>query len=68
MSSELSVSSLARTIDHSFLRADATEEQLARVCAEAIEWGFATVAINSSPVAFCAERLAGTPVGIPPSI
>jgi deoxyribose-phosphate aldolase len=60
----LTVTTLAGAIDHSCLAADATEEQLARACDEAVEWGFATVAINSSPVPFCVERLAGSAVKV----
>ena len=64
MSGQLTVSGLAGCIDHSFLRADATEAALARICDEAIEWGFAAVAVNTGPVVFCAQRLEGTGVGL----
>jgi deoxyribose-phosphate aldolase len=64
MQGALTVKSLAGMIDHSLLRADATDAEFERHCREAIEHGFATVAVNTAPVAFCAERLAGSGVGI----
>ncbi len=48
---------LASKIDHTLLKADATELELTRLCQEAKEFGFATVCVNSSRVAFCAKLL-----------
>jgi deoxyribose-phosphate aldolase len=55
---------LARIIDHTQLRAYATEVDLRELCEEAIRHGFATVAVNPGWVSFCAKKLAGTPVGV----
>lgn len=53
---------LARLIDHTLLRADATPAEVVKLCAEARAHGFATVCVNSSQVALAARELAGTPV------
>lgn len=60
----LSGAQVARYIDHTLLKADATPEAVAALCAEAAEYDFASVCVNSSHVALCAEKLAGsrTPV------
>jgi deoxyribose-phosphate aldolase len=60
----LTAARLAGMIDHSLLRANVTETELAQCCREAAENGFATVAINTAPVGFCAAQLRGTTVGI----
>jgi deoxyribose-phosphate aldolase len=49
--------SLAAKIDHTLLKADATEQELTKLCEEAKECGFATVCVNSSRVLFCAKLL-----------
>ena len=54
--------SLAPYIDHSMLKADATEEVLARYCREAKENGFASVCVNSTNIPFVVRELAGSPV------
>lgn len=55
---------LARIIDHTQLRAYATEVDIRELCEEAVQYGFATVAVNPAWVSFCAKKLAGTPVGV----
>lgn len=59
---------LARLIDHSRLRANATQTQIQQACDEAVEHGFACVTVNPSWTTFCAKRLKGTGVGINPTI
>ena len=39
--------SLNKMIDHTLLAANATREQIARLCDEAVEHGFASVCVNS---------------------
>ncbi len=51
-------------IDHTVLKPDATEADLRKLCAEAAEYHFATVAINSCWTALAHELLEGTGVGI----
>ena len=36
-----------KLFDHTILKADAREEDVARVCREAVEYGFASVCVNS---------------------
>lgn len=49
---------LARVIDHTLLKADATPAELEQLCAEAVTHGFATVCVNASNVGLCAALLA----------
>ena len=62
---------LARFIDHTLLRADATYSDIDRLCDEAAQYGFASVCVNPIFVRRCAERLSGkssvvcTVVGFP---
>jgi len=49
---------LARLIDHTQLRAYATELDIRELCNEAVEHGFAAVSINPAWTSYCAKRLA----------
>jgi deoxyribose-phosphate aldolase len=53
---------IASTIDHTLLRADATQAEIDALCGEAIENRFASVCVNSTWVRRCAEILAGSGV------
>lgn len=53
---------LARTIDHTILRADATRADVAKVCREAREHGFYSVCVNPVHVPDVAAALAGSDV------
>jgi len=55
---------IARLIDHTLLKPDARPEQVEQLCAEAVEWGFATVCVNSCHVSLCRRRLEGTAVRV----
>ena len=55
---------LAKYIDHTLLKADATEAQIRTLCAEAREHGFASVCVNPTWVALCAELLQGSGVAV----
>jgi len=55
---------IAATIDHTLLSATSTEEDIRRVCAEAKQYGFATVCVNPYWVPAAASELAGSPVGL----
>ncbi len=48
---------VARLIDHTLLKPDATREQIRRLCAEARQYGFATVCVQPVWVRLCAEEL-----------
>ncbi|MGZ6144373.1 MAG: deoxyribose-phosphate aldolase [Myxococcales bacterium] len=51
---------LAPYIDHTLLKADATRDDLVKLCDEARKYGFATVCVNSSNVALCSRLLQGS--------
>ncbi len=52
----------AKLFDHTLLKADATKEQIVRVCEEAKQYGFASVCVNSFYTALAAKELKGTDV------
>ncbi len=51
---------LARMIDHTLLRPEATATQIDRLCDECIEYGFAAACVNPVWVERCARRLGGS--------
>ena len=51
-------------IDHTLLKADATREEVEKLCREAAEFKFATVCVNPTWVSVAASRLRGTGVGV----
>jgi deoxyribose-phosphate aldolase len=55
---------LARMIDHTLLKPDATQDQIAQLCFEARKYGFASVCINPTWVELCAKLLEGSPVKV----
>lgn len=55
---------LAGMIDHTNLKAFATEDDFRKLCEEAKIYGFAMVAINPYPVAFCKNILKDTDVHV----
>lgn len=59
---------LARYIDHTLLKPEATSEQIAKLCAEAREYGFIAVCVNPCYVRQCAELLRDTSVRISSTI
>ena len=55
---------LAKMIDHTLLKPDATQEQIAQLCFEARKHGFASVCINPTWVELCAKLLEGSSVKV----
>lgn len=53
---------LARYIDHTILKANATEEQIRNLCAEAREFNFRSVCVNPTWVPLAAKLLRGSEV------
>lgn len=51
-----------KLFDHTILKADATKEQVEKICAEAREHGFASVCVNSYYTAYVSEQLKGSGV------
>lgn len=55
---------IAGMIDHTLLKADATQEQIFRLCEEARRFEFAAVCVNSYWVPFALQMLADTSVAV----
>ena len=55
---------LARMIDHTLLKPDATPNDIKRICAEAIEHNFASVCINPVHVSLAAKMLDKTNIKV----
>jgi len=55
---------LAKYIDHTLLKPDATRDEIDVLCAEALEYGFASVCINPYWVKRAAESLRGSAVKV----
>ncbi|REB09980.1 deoxyribose-phosphate aldolase [Sporosarcina sp. BI001-red] len=56
------MNSIAKMIDHTLLKADATKEQVIELCNEAKQYEFASVCLNPTWVKMAAELLKGTSV------
>jgi len=55
---------IAKTIDHTLLKADASQDQIAQLCYEARKYGFAAVCVNPTNVKLCAQLLQGSDVHV----
>lgn len=55
---------LAKMIDHTLLRADATQSEMVKLTEEAKQYQFASVCVNPGWVTYAAEQLKGTGVDI----
>lgn len=55
---------LNQYIDHTLLKADTTKDQIEKLCAEAKEYGFASVCVNPTWVKYSSELLEGTNVKV----
>ena len=53
---------LAKYIDHTLLKPDATAAQIIRICDEAKQYHFASVCVNPSRIALVAQQLEGSGV------
>lgn len=62
MPKEWTKAELAKTIDHTLLKAIATEEQVRELCAEARKYGFMSVCVNPLWVPLCVKELSGTEI------
>ena len=51
-------------IDHTLLKPDATEEQIRKLCQDALEYDFASVCVNPGYVPLCHELLKGSDVKV----
>ncbi len=57
-------SDLARYIDHTLLKPEATEQQVNALCDEAVRHRFCSVCVNSNWTEYCARKLQGTGVKV----
>jgi len=55
---------IAKLIDHTLLKADATQDQIAQLCYEARKYGFAAVCVNPTHVKLCKQLLQGSQVHV----
>ena len=55
---------LAKIIDHTLLKPDATQQEIAQLCFEARKYGFASVCVNPTWVSLCSQLLQGSPVKV----
>jgi deoxyribose-phosphate aldolase len=59
-----SAGGVASMIDHTLLKPDASRTEIEALCREAAEYRFASVCVNPTWVATCAQRLAGSGVKV----
>jgi deoxyribose-phosphate aldolase len=55
---------IARLIDHTLLKSDATREDIRKICLESLKYGFASVCVNPWNVSQAAELLRGSEVRV----
>ena len=55
---------IANMIDHTLLKPDATQQEIAQLCFEARKYGFASVCVNPTWVSLCAELLKDSAVKV----
>ena len=61
---ESNIKNLSSYIDHTVLKADATENDVVKLCREALEHNFCSVCVNSSRVLLASEQLRGSSVKV----
>src|SRR5512133_1762900 len=64
MSPELTSSQIAKYIDHTLLKQEASVQQITKLCEEAAKYKFASVCVNATNVALCAKLLKGSGVKV----
>ncbi len=60
----LSDTKIARMIDHTMLKPDATEDNIIQLCKEAAKYNFASVCVNPGYVKLCSELLKDSKVNV----
>lgn len=61
---EITKKNVAGIIDHTLLKQQASKEQIAKICEEAMAYEFASVCVNPCYVKQCAETLKDSPVNV----
>lgn len=64
MTTRYDIKDIAKTIDHTLLQAFATEDDIIRLCQEAIKFNFMAVCVNPIYVPIAYEKLKGTPIKV----
>lgn len=64
LSSKDELKKLAKMIDHTLLKPDASYDQIKQLCDEAIEYGFASVCVNPVNVPLATDILKGTNIPV----
>ena len=59
-----SAKKFAPLIDHTLLKANATQEEIGKLCEEAKKFGFASVCVNPAYVSLCSQLLRGSGVKV----
>jgi deoxyribose-phosphate aldolase len=62
--SKFTASEMARYIDHTLLKPEATSTAFDKLCEEAVRYGFKAVCVNSGWVAYVAEKLKGRGIAV----
>ncbi len=60
----MTTAQLAQFVDHTLLKADASEAAIRRLCQEARQWNFWSVCVNPCWIAACREKLKGSPIRV----
>ena len=60
----MATTNYAAYIDHTLLKADSTQDQIEKICEEALQYKFASVCVNPTWVKLCAEKLANSEVKV----
>ena len=55
---------IAPFIDHTLLKAEATDTQIVKLCEEAIQYGFSSVCVNSCHVPICSSLLKDSDIAV----
>ncbi len=63
---DLTAGSMAKYIDHTLLKPEASEDDVRKVCDEAKKYNFASVCVNPNHIKFVAEQLEGS--GVAPCV
>jgi deoxyribose-phosphate aldolase len=64
MHPSITAAEVASTIDHTALKPETGEAAIRKLCAEARDYGFASVCLNPTWVPLAADLLAGTPIKV----
>jgi deoxyribose-phosphate aldolase len=64
MTKELTSAQIAKFIDHTLLKPEASDAQITKLCEEAAKYKFASVCVNAANAALCAKLLKGSDVKV----